>query len=290
LLHDVGYRLQANTPTLEGTSPPDRDQQFRSSHASVKRSLKSQRPVISVDTKKKALGGPYKHGGHTWRPQGDPHPVNGHDCPDKELGKAVPYGVDDMGPNWGWVNVGCDHDTASCASASMRRWWVSMGKPLYPHVRPLLLCADSGGSHGYRVRRWPRALQRLADTSGLDITVCHVPPGTRKWNKIAHRLVSHLSRNWRAQPFISHEGIVELIGSTTTHSGLRVDAQLDTNVSPTTMQVSDAEMAALSMTPHDFHGEWNYTVQRVRRESSSVCVADCSGCFFAGPKPSLRVT
>jgi hypothetical protein len=165
----------------------------------------------------------------------------------------------------GWVNVGCDHDTASFAIESIRRWWVQMGKPLYPRVRTLLICADSGGSNGYRVRLWKRELQKLADTIGLDITVCHLPPGTSKWNKIEHRLFSYITMNWRAQPLISHEVIVDLIGSTTTQSGLRVEAQLDTNVYPLKIQVSDEEMAALRITPHDFHGEWNYTVKRAKR-------------------------
>lgn len=165
----------------------------------------------------------------------------------------------------GWVNVGCDHDTASFAIESIRRWWVYMGKPLYPRVRTLLICADRGGSNGYRVRLWKRELQKLADTIGLDITVCHLPPGTSKWNKIEHRLFSHISMNWRAQPLISHEVIVDLIGSTTTQSGLRVEAQLDTNVYPLKIQVSDEEMAALRITPHEFHGEWNYTVKRAQR-------------------------
>jgi transposase len=265
LLHGLGYSLQANTKTLEGTSHPDRDQQFRYINTQVKRYLKNQRPVISVDTKKKELVGPYKNAGQTWRQKGDPQPVNVHDFPDKELGKAVPYGVYDIGQNLGWVNVGCDHDTASFAIESIRRWWVHMGQPLYPRVRTLLICADSGGSNGYRVRLWKRELQRLADTIGLDITVCHLPPGTSKWNKIEHRLFSHISMNWRAQPLISHEVIVDLIGSTTTQTGLRVEAQLDTNVYPTKIQVSDEEMAALRITPHDFHGEWNYTVRRARR-------------------------
>jgi transposase len=267
LLHDLGYSLQANTKTLEGTSHPDRDQQFRYINAYVKRYLNHQRPVISVDTKKKELVGSYKNPGQTWRPKGDPEPVNVHDFPDQELGKAVPYGVYDIGRNLGWVNVGCDHDTASFAIESIRRWWVHMGKPLYPRIRTLLICADSGGSNGYRVRLWKRELQRLADTIGLDITVCHLPPGTSKWNKIEHRLFSHISMNWRAQPLTSHEVIVGLIGSTTTTSGLRVEAQLDTNVYPTKMQVSDEEMAALRITPHHFHGEWNYTVKGVRQSA-----------------------
>jgi hypothetical protein len=192
-----------------------------------------------------------------------------HDFPDQELGKAIPSGVYDIGQNLGWANVGCDHDTTSFAIESIRRWWVSMGKPFYPHVRTLLICADSGGSNGYRVRLWKRELQRLADTIGLDITVCRLPPGTSKRHKIEHRWCSHISMHWRAQPFISHEVIVELIGSTTTPSGLRVEAQLDTNGYPTKIQGSDDEMAALSMTPHDVHSEWNYTVKRVRRGSAS---------------------
>jgi hypothetical protein len=178
----------------------------------------------------------------------------------------MPSGVDDIGQNMGWVNVGCDNDTASFAMESMRRWWVHMGKVLYPRVRTLLICADSGGSHGYRVRLWQRELQRLANTIGLDITVCHVPPGTRKWNKIAHRLFSYISMHWRGQPLISHEVIVELIGATTTQSGLRVAARLDMNESPTKIKVSDEEMATINIAPHAFHGEWNYTVKQARQE------------------------
>jgi hypothetical protein len=264
LLHELGDSLQANTKTLEGTSHPDRNQQFQSINGYVKRYLKHTRPVISVDTKKKALVGPYKNPGQTWRHKGKPQRVNRHDFPDKQLGKALPYGVYDVGHNVGWVNVGCDNDTASFAVESIRRWWVQMGKPLYPHVRTLLICADSGGSNGYRVRLWKRELQQLANTIRLDITVCHLPPGTSKWNKIAHRLFSYISMNWRGQPLISHEVVVELMGSTTTQSGLRVEAQLDTNVYPTKIKVTDEEMAALHIIPHDFHGEWNYTVQHVR--------------------------
>jgi transposase len=265
LLHELGYSLQANVKTLEGTAHPDRDQQFQYINAQVKRYLKSQRPVISVDTKKKELVGPYKNPGQTWRQHGDPQPVNIHDFPDQRLGKAMPYGVYDMGQNLGWVNVGCDHDTASFAVESIRRWWVHLGQPLYPRARTLLICADRGGSHGYRVRLWKRELQQLATTIGLDITVCHFPPGTSKWNKIEQRLFSYIRMNWRGQPLISHEVIVELIGATTTQSGLRVDAQLDTNVYPTKIKVSAEEMAALHITPHDFHGEWNYTVKHGRQ-------------------------
>ena len=264
LLYALGYSLQANVKTLEGTSHPDRDQQFQYINAHVKQYLKHHRPVISVDTKKKALVGSYKNPGQTWRRQGDPQLVNVHDFPDKQRGKAIPYGVYDIGQNLGWVHVGCDNDTASFAIESIRRWWGQMGKPLYPRVRPLLICADSGGSNGYRVRLWKRELQRLANTLGLDITVCHFPPGTSKWNKIEHRLFSYISMNWRGQPLISHEVVVELIGATTTHSGLRVEAQLDTNAYPTKIKVSDEEMAALHITPHAFHGEWNYTIKHKR--------------------------
>ena len=266
LLHELGYRLQANVTTLEGTSPPDREQQFRSINAQVKRYLQRQRPVISVDTTKKELVGPYKNAGQTWRHKGDPQPVNVHDFPDQQRGKALPSGVYDIGQHGGWVNVGCDHDTASFAIESIRRWWVYMGKVLYPRVRTLLICADSGGSTGYRVRLWKRELQRLANTLGLDITVGHFPPGTSKWNKIEHRLFSYIRMNWRGQPLISHEVIVELMGATTTQSGLRVEAHLDMNEYPTKIKVSDAEMATLHSTPHAFHGEWNYTVKQVRQE------------------------
>lgn len=264
LLHELGYSLQANVKTLEGTSHPDRDQQFRYINTQVKRYIQRKRPVISVDTNKKALVGPYKNAGQTWRKHGDPQPVNMHDFPDKQRGKAIPYGVYDMGQNVGWVNVGRDHDTASFAVESIRRWWGHLGKPLYPRARTLLICADSGGSNGYRVRLWKRELQRLANTIGLDITVCHFPPGTSKWNKIEHRLFSYISMNWRGQPLISHEVIVELIGATTTQSGLHVEAQLDTNVYPTQIKISAEEMATLHITPHNFHGEWNYTVKHGR--------------------------
>lgn len=264
LLHELGYSLQANVKTLEGTSHPDRDQQFRYINTQVKRYIQRKRPVISVDTKKKELVGPYKNAGQTWRKHGDPQPVNMHDFPDKQRGKAIPYGVYDMGQNVGWVNVGRDHDTASFAVESIRRWWGHLGKPLYPRARTLLICADSGGSNGYRVRLWKRELQRLANTIGLDITVCHFPPGTSKWNKIEHRLFSYISMNWRGQPLISHEVIVELIGATTTQSGLHVEAQLDTNVYPTQIKISAEEMATLHITPHNFHGEWNYTVKHGR--------------------------
>ncbi len=265
LLHELGYSLQANVKTLEGTSHPDRDQQFRYLNTQVKRSIQRKRPVISVDTNKQELVGPYTNAGQTWRKPGDPQPVNMHDFPDKQRGKAMPDGVYDLGQHVGWVHVGRDHDTASFAVDSIRRWWVHLGKPLYPRARTWLICADSGGSHGYRVRLWKRELQRLANTIGLDITVCHFPPGTRKWHKIEHRLFSYISMHGRGQPLISHEVLVELIGATTTPSGLHVAAQLDTKVYPTQMKISAEEMATLHITPHNFHGEWNYTVKHGRR-------------------------
>jgi DDE family transposase len=264
LLHDLGYSLQANVKTLEGASHPDRDAQFQYINMQVKKCLNRQRAVISVDTKKKELVGLYKNPGQEWRKTGNPRHVNLHDFPDKKLGKAVPDGVYDIGQNVGWVNVGGDNDTASFAIESLRRWWVHMGKPLYPKTRTLLICAASGGSNGYRVRLWKRELQRLANSLGLEVTVCHFPPGTSKWNKIEHRLFSHISMNWRGQPLISHEVIVELIGTTTTKGGLHVEAQLDTHTYPTKIKVSDEEMATLNIQPHAFHGEWNYTVKPIR--------------------------
>jgi hypothetical protein len=261
LLQELGDSLQAHVKTLEGPSPPDRDPQFRSINTPVTRSIQRKRPVIAVDTNKKARVGPYNTAGPTWRKPGDPQPVNRHAVPDTQRGKAMPSGVDALGQHVGGVHVGREHDTASVAGESIRRWWVPLGKPLYPRVRPLLICADSGGSHGDRVRLWTRAWQRLANTLGLDSTVCHVPPGTRKWHKPEHRWCSYLSMHGRGQPLISHEVIGELIGATTTQSGLHVEAHLDTNVYPTQMKISAEEMATLPITPHNFHGEWNYTVK-----------------------------
>ncbi len=264
LLHDLGYSLQANTKTLEGTNHPDRDQQFQYINTQVKKYLKHQAPVISVDTKKKELVGPYKNPGQEWRRKGRPRHVNVHDFPDKKRGKAIPYGIYDIGQNVGWVNVGCDNDTASFAIESIRRWWMQMGQQRYPKAYKLLICADSGGSNGYRVRLWKRELQQLVNAVGLDVTVCHFPPGTSKWNKIEHRLFGHISMNWRGQPLISHEVIVDSIGTTTTKSGLPVTAKLDTNAYPIKIKVSNEEMASLNIRPHAFHGEWNYTIKPLR--------------------------
>jgi hypothetical protein len=260
LLAQAGYSLQAPTKTVEGHQHPDRDAQFRYLNEQVKTFLGAGQPVVSVDAKRKELVGAFKNGGREWQPKGQPEQVNVHDFPDPRLGKAIPYGVYDVGRNMGWVTVGQDHDTASFAVASLRRWWQAIGTKAYRGADRLLICADGGGSNGYRVRLWKLELQRFADESGLTVTVCHLPPGTSKWNKIEHRLFAHISMNWRGRPLISHEVIVELIGATTTEAGLRVQAELDLGQYPTKVKVTDEEMAALHLTPHAFHGEWNYTL------------------------------
>jgi len=255
LLASMGYSLQANVKTKEGSSHPDRDAQFRYLNEQVRNSLTRQWPVISVDTKKKELIGDYKNGGVEWQPEGNPEPVQVHDF-GKE--KGIPHGVYDVGKNLGWVTVGRDHDTASFAVASIQRWWMAMGRTMYPDASHLLICADGGGSNGYRLRLWKVELQRFADETGLTVTVCHLPPGTSKWNKIEHRLFSHISMNWRGRPLTSHEVVVELIAATTTRKGLRVRAELDPALYPTGVEVTDAQIEALSLRRHTFHGEWNY--------------------------------
>ncbi len=260
LLDQAGYSLQAPAKRLAGAQHPDRDAQFRYLNEQVKAFLAAGRPVVSVDAKKKELVGAFKNGGREWQPVGRPEVVNVYDFPDPHLGKAIPYGIYDVGRNTGWVSVGQDHDTASFAVASLRRWWEAVGAAAYPDAARLLICADGGGSNGYRVRLWKVELQRLADATGLAVTVCHLPPGTSKWNKIEHRLFAHISMNWRGRPLISHEVIVDLIGATTTRAGLRVQAELDPSPYPTKIKVSDAEFARLQITPHPFHGEWNYTL------------------------------
>ena len=260
LLHQAGYSLQAPAKQLEGTQHPDRDAQFRYLNEQVKAFLAGGQPVVSVDAKKKELVGAFQNGGREWQPQGEPERVNVHDFPDPHLGKAIPYGIYDVGRNTGWVTVGQDHDTASFAVASLRRWWQVAGAEAYQRAERLLICADSGGSNGYRVRLWKLELQRFADQSGLAVTVCHLPPGTSKWNKIEHRLFAYISMNWRGRPLVSHEVIVELIGATSTQAGLRVRAELDPGEYPTKVKVSDEELASLRITPHAFHGEWNYTL------------------------------
>jgi len=261
LLRALGYSLQANFKTLEGAQHPDRDAQFHYINRTTTASLTQGLPVISVDTKKKELVGPYHNSGREWQPQGQPERVTVHDFPVPHLGKAIPYGVYDIGENLGWVNVGCDHDTASFAVESIRRWWRKMGVRLYPQADRVLICADSGGSNGYRVRLWKVELQQFATETGLTVTVCHFPPGTSKWNKIEHRLFSHLTMNWRGRPLISHDVIVNLISATTTKTGLRVKAALDRKKYPNGQKVSEATMKTLHLEPHAFHGEWNYTLK-----------------------------
>jgi len=260
LLRELGYSLQANAKTLEGRSQPDRNAQFEYLNTQVQAALAKRWPVISVDAKKKELVGPYRNGGREWHVQGHPEQVNVQDFPDPQLGKAIPYGIYDVGRNLGWVNVGCDPDTASFAVASIRRWGTQMGSGLSKKPKPLLLCAESGGSNGYRLRLWKVELQELADTLGVAVTVCHLPPGPSKWNKIEHRLFSHIGLNWRGRPLISHEVIVALIGGTTTQTGLRVEAALDRGTYPTRVEVTDEQLAQVQLRPHSFHGEWNYSI------------------------------
>jgi hypothetical protein len=217
-------------------------------------------PVVSVDTKKKELVGAYKNGGQEWQPQGDPEEVLVHDFVDQQLGKAIPYGVLDLAHNQGWVSVGTDHDTAEFAAQTLSNWWERMGEAAYPNASQLLVTADAGGSNAAQSRLWKVALQRLADRTGLSISVCHFPPGTSKWNKIEHRMFCHITQNWRGRPLISHEVIVNLIGNTTTEKGLRIHAEQDTNRYPIGIKVADEELAAVRLQRHPFHGEWNYTV------------------------------
>jgi hypothetical protein len=260
LLHRLDYSLQANAKTLEGASHPDRDAQFQYINSRVREFLRRQQPVISVDTKKKELVGNFKNGGKEWQPKGEPEKVEIHDFASPEFPKVIPYGVYDIGKNMGWINVGTDHDTASFAVASVRRWWFGMGREIYPSATALLICADCGGSNGYRVRLWKIELQTLASETGLRITICHFPPGTSKWNKVEHRLFSHISMNWRGRPLVSHEVIVKLIGETTTSTGLEVKAQLDKRRYPVKIKVTDEEMKMIKIRPHKFHGEWNYSI------------------------------
>jgi transposase len=260
LLRGLGYSLQANAKMLEGAQHPDRNEQFEYINTLSKRFMRAEDPVISVDTKKKELVGAYARGGREWQPKGEPERVLVHDFIDPKLGKAIPYGVYDVGQDQGWVNVGVDHDTASFAAQSIRRWWRSMGAPLYPSTRRLLICADGGGSNGYRSRLWKFELQRLATEMGVEITACHLPPGTSKWNKIEHRLFSHITMNWRGRPLVSHDVVVNLIGSTRTTSGLKVRARLDKRKYPTGVEITDAMMESVNLKPHAFHGEWNYTI------------------------------
>ncbi len=260
LLTSLGYSLQGNAKTREGSAHPDRDGQFEAIARQASAFLAAGEPVISVDTKKKELVGNFKNGGREWRPQGEPEAVKVHDFADKELGKAAPYGVYDLANNIGWVNLGISHDTAAFAVESIRRWWQRLGQERYSQARRLLITADCGGSNGARLRLWKVELQKLARELGLEISVCHLPPGTSKWNKIEHRLFSFISQNWRGKPLTDLATIISLISATSTSAGLKVYCDLDTNNYPKGIAVSDAEMNALNIKRAEFHGEWNYTL------------------------------
>ncbi len=259
-LRQMGYSLQGNRKTVEGTKHPDRNAQFEYINRKTSTFLQNGQPAISVDTKKKENVGNFKNVGQELRPKGDPEKVRVHDFIIPELGKVSPYGIYDQGKNLGWVNVGTDHDTSAFAVESIRRWWYSMGQCIYPNVKNLFITADGGGSNGYRIKLWKIELQKLADETGLEISVSHFPPGTSKWNKIEHRLFSFITQNWRGKPLISHEVIVNLIAATTTKKGLRVECKLDTNLYPKGIKISNKQMAQLNIKRDEFHGEWNYTI------------------------------
>lgn len=266
LLHEMGYSLQANQKTSEGAGHPDRNAQFEFINKRTRRELGRGNPVISVDTKKKELVGDFKNAGRDYRPKGEPQKVRVHDFVIPELGRANPYGVYDLAKNMGWVSVGVDHDTAAFAVETIRRWWRSMGAPLYPHAKGLQIFADGGGSNGSRVRLWKVELQKLAEELGFPISVCHLPPATSKWNKIEHRLFCFISLNWRGQPLVSHEVIVNLIKATTTAQGLKVEAQIDSNTYPAGTTVSEEEMAHVNLSRDKFHGDWNYTISPFQQQ------------------------
>lgn len=260
LLHELGYSLQANRKTKEGSRHPDRNQQFEHINARVEQAIHRKQPVISVDTKKKELVGNFKNHGVEWRPKGKPEKVRVHDFVIPEQGRVAPYGVYDLAANSGWVSVGLDHDTASFAVETIRRWWHALGQEKYPKAHSLLITADGGGSNGSRLRLWKLELQKLADETGLIIAVSHFPPGTSKWNKIEHRLFSFISKNWRGQPLTSLEVIVSLIAGTTTKKGLKVHAEIDRRRYPAGTKVSDSEMAEINLRRDEFHGDWNYEI------------------------------
>lgn len=261
LLHDMGYSLQGNRKTLEGTSHPDRNTQFEYINKKAAEAMAAGDPVISVDAKKKELVGLYKNNGRTWEPKGQPKEVNMHDFPDKAQGHVKPYGVYDLARNQGWVSVGIDHDTSAFAVATIRRWWKMMGQPLYPKAKSLTIMADGGGSNSHRNRLWKVELQHFADEIGLPVYVHHFPPGASKWNKIEHRLFSFISINWRGEPLISHEVVVSLIASTHTDAGLKVFAEIDLSNYKTGIKITDNEYAKLCLVPDKFHGNWNYTIK-----------------------------
>lgn len=260
LLKKLGYSLQANRKRLEGAQHPDRDAQFENINETIRRQLEANEPVISVDTKKKELVGPYKNGGSELRAQGDPEAVRVHDFVDPEQGRASPYGVYDLQKNEAWVSVGISHDTGEFAVQTIRSWWTEMGALKYPDASSLTITADGGGSNGYRLRLWKVELQKLVDEIGIPITVCHLPPGTSKWNKIEHRLFSFITKNWRGKPLVTHQVIVNLIAATTTTPGLTVHSRIDARVYANGRRISDKELALVNLEPHAFHGEWNYTI------------------------------
>ncbi|MBA3707266.1 MAG: ISAzo13 family transposase [Planctomycetes bacterium] len=260
ILRGMDYSLQGNRKTEEGDDHPDRDAQFQHINDQVRRALAAKRPVISVDTKKKEIVGNYENEGRKWLKSKTPITVNGHDFPDPTVPRAYPYGVYDLGQNTGFVNVGTDHDTSAFAVASIRGWWRAEGRRLYSHARRLLITADGGGSNGYRLRLWKLELQKLADETNLLVQVCHFPPGTSKWNKVEHRLFSFISSNWRGEPLLDYETVVQLIAKTTTAKGLRVTCRLDRRQYPLGRKVTDEEYALVNLKPHSFHGEWNYSI------------------------------
>jgi transposase len=260
MLREMGFSLQGNAKVIEGAQHEDRDAQFGYLAVQVAEHIAAGAPVVSVDTKKKELVGQFKNGGREYRPAGRPEKVNVHDFMDKELGKAIPYGVYDVSANEGWVSVGTDHDTSAFAVATLRSWWQTIGRARYPDADRLLICADSGGSNGSRVRAWKVELAKFAADTGLTVTVCHLPPGTSKWNKIEHRLFSQITLNWRGRPLRSHQVIIDLIRNTTTTTGLTVHCVLDTGQYPTGLRYTKKDVDALPISRHDFHGEWNYTI------------------------------
>jgi len=269
LLKAAGYSLQSNRKTTEGKDHPDRNAQFEHINATVLEFQRLGQPVISVDTKKKELVGNFRNGGREWQPQGEPDEVQVHDFMDKELGKAIPYGVYDLTENQGWVSVGIDHDTARFAAEAIRRWWRKMGSRRHRDAKRLLIIADGGGSNGSRCRLWKVALQELANRLKIPVYVCHFPPGTSKWNKIEHRMFCHITQNWRGRPLVSHEVIINLISNTTTTEGLKIKAELDPGAYPLGIKVTDAELATVNLKPAQFHGEWNYRILPKKRKNTS---------------------
>jgi transposase len=287
LLHAQGFSLQGNAKTIEGKQHPDRDGQFRYIAAQAEEHMAAGEPVISVDAKKKEQVGQYASPGRTWRPAGDPVPVRDHDFPGPGQGKAIPYGIYDLAANAGWVNVGTDRNTAEFAVESIRRWWKARGSADYPAARRLLITADAGGSNGYRTRAWKAGLAQLAAETGLEITCCHFPPGTSKWNKIEHRLFSAITMNWRGRPLTSHEVIINSIAATTTRTGLTVAAELDPGSYPAGVKISKAQMAALPVTPHGWHGDWNYTLRPAPAAPPLAAGTDPAPRTAARPAPDL---